>query len=60
MQVIHVIPVEDAIAHDDDGVLCICGPEVEYLIGQHGAHGKVITHHSLDGREMYEAYGTAH
>ena len=23
------------------------------------AHGKVITHHSLDGREMYEAYGTA-
>jgi hypothetical protein len=60
MTVVHVVPVADVIAHDDEGVDCICGPDVEYLIGREGRHGKLITHHSLDGREMYEAYGTAH
>jgi hypothetical protein len=26
----------------------------EWIIGPDGSHGKMITHHSLDGRELYE------
>lgn len=58
MGVVHVLPVDDLIVHDEDGVECVCGVDVEYLIGCCGSWGKVITHHSLDGRELYEVYGT--
>jgi hypothetical protein len=48
---IHSYPVGDLIEHyteDDDG--CACGPDVEYVEGG----GKVVKHHSLDGREAGE------
>jgi hypothetical protein len=32
----------------------ICGAMTEWIIGPDGSHGKMITHHSLDGRELYE------
>jgi hypothetical protein len=52
---LHVIPVGDVIEHDSDGIdICPCGPDSEWIIGQHGAHGKVVVHHSLDGRENWE------
>ena len=45
----HVIPVDDLIAHEDEGDDCPCGPDTKYVEG-----GKVIVHHSLDGREQSE------
>lgn len=49
-----VSPVADLVAHEDgpedfDG--CVCGPSVEVLedVGR-----AVVTHHSLDGRELRE------
>lgn len=50
----HVLPVEDLIEHDIGDETCVCGPTTEWVIGQDGAHGKMITHHSLDGRELNE------
>lgn len=47
----HIIPVNDYIEHDTNNFdQCICGPDVEYL--ENG--NKLIKHHSLDGRELYE------
>jgi hypothetical protein len=43
---IHVLPVNDLIDHEDSGD-CVCGPDTEFTEG-----GAVITHHSLDGREL--------
>lgn len=45
----HVIPVKDLIEHEDVGDECPCGPTVEFVEG-----GKVVVHHSLDGREAHE------
>lgn len=50
MSRIHVLPVNDLIEHEDEGDDCVCGPSFEFVEG-----GLVITHHSLDGRELYEA-----
>lgn len=47
--VLHVLPVNDLIEHEDEGDECVCGPDVTFVEG-----GKVITHHSLDGREGHE------
>jgi hypothetical protein len=52
MSVVHVIPINDLVDHDcDGGVLCdcVCGPDVEFVEG-----GAVVSHHSLDGRELDE------
>lgn len=54
MSVMHIIPCQDHIEHDDEGTDCVCGPDVEWVIGMGGAHGKIVTHHSLDGRELEE------
>lgn len=51
---VHVFPLADLIEHEVDGELCVCGPHTEWLITQDGSTGKVITHHSLDGRELAE------
>lgn len=51
MSPVHVVPVGDVIAHDTSSVdACVCGPDVEY--GDEGF--KLVTHHSLDGREHDE------
>lgn len=49
MSVVHVLPVDDLIEHEDIGDECVCGPDVAFVTG-----GQVVTHHSLDGREEHE------
>ena len=53
-ETVHVLPVNDLIAHEDVGSDCICGPAIEPVFDPDGACGWVITHHSLDGRELSE------
>ena len=50
----HVYPVEDLIEHDTDGGNCICGPEIAPIKREDGSIGFVVTHYSLDGRELKE------
>lgn len=45
----HVIPVDDLRDHCDSKH-CWCGPDVE-----DEEEGRVIVHHSMDGREAYES-----
>jgi hypothetical protein len=47
---IHVEPINDLIEHEDDD--CPCGPDVEAVFRDDGSNGWLITHHSLDGREL--------
>lgn len=54
MTVLHVVPREDLVEHDDESTDCICGPDVERVIGLGGAHGTIVVHHALDGREEHE------
>lgn len=52
MEIVHVTPLNDLIEHEEtDGALCDCpcGPDVNFIEG-----GIVVTHHSLDGRELRE------
>lgn len=53
MAVIHVEPVNDLIQHLDND--CPCGPTPELVASDDGPDGWVIVHHSLDGRERFEA-----
>ncbi|UAW08310.1 hypothetical protein SEA_WHITNEY_63 [Gordonia phage Whitney] len=50
---VHVLPVGDLVAHEESG-LCPCGPRIESCWRDDGAVGRVIIHHSLDGREEGE------
>ena len=52
-EAIHTIPVNDLIEHDCEGD-CICGPEVIPVPRDDGSMGWLISHHSLDGRELRE------
>jgi hypothetical protein len=57
----HVVPTGDLIEHDTGDEPCVCGATTEWVIGPDGGHGKMITHYSLDGRELHERdHGTAH
>lgn len=49
---VHVLPLDDLITHDSD--TCACGPTTEPIKRDDGGIGWVITHHSLDGRELHE------
>jgi hypothetical protein len=53
----HVVPVDDLIEHDSSGdeAGCICGPETVPVERDDGTFGWVVSHHSLDGRELHEA-----
>ena len=51
-QTVHVMPVGDLIEHLDEE--CPCGPVLEPVFDADGACGWLITHHSLDGRELTE------
>jgi len=42
---VHVVPTDDLRAHEVEGVICWCDPEVD--------EGMVV-HNSLDKREKYE------
>ena len=47
-KVIHVLPVDDLIEHERT-TDCVCGP----LLCFYGPR-LIVTHHSLDGRELVE------
>lgn len=53
----HVVPVNDLIEHDSSGdeTDCVCGPEIVPVERDDGTFGWVVSHHSLDGRELHEA-----
>lgn len=51
---VHVFPVFDLIEHEIEGDSCVCGPTVEAVFREDGSNGWLITHHSLDGRELQE------
>jgi hypothetical protein len=48
----HILPVDDVIAHQPDD--CPCGPATEAVPRDDGSFGWLVTHHSLDGRELAE------
>lgn len=49
---VHVYPVNDLIEHLTDGDDCPCAPETEAVMLEDGSNGWLISHHSLDGREL--------
>lgn len=50
-ETVHTYPMNDTVhEHDTESDDCLCGPDVEYVEGG----GKVVVHHSLDGREHHE------
>jgi hypothetical protein len=55
MAILHVLPTGDPIEHEGRGLGCPYGPSVEHLIGPTGGAGTLVTHHSLDGRELRES-----
>ncbi|MGW7359455.1 hypothetical protein ACWGI0_23185 [Streptomyces sp. NPDC054802] len=50
---LHVVPVDDLIAHDTtaDGT-CACGPTDTPVKQDDGSIRWLAVHHSLDGREL--------
>lgn len=52
---VHVVPRNDLVEHDDIGIDCICGPRTEHLTANDGCDAWLVTHHSLDGRELRES-----
>ena len=59
-QTVHVYPNNDLIDHDTESGDCPCGPTSEPVFDADGACGWVVTHHSLDGRELNEPPGSLH
>lgn len=51
---VHVFPLDDLIDHDLDGGDCPCGPTDIPVERDDGSFGWVVSHHSLDGRELHE------
>lgn len=55
----HVVPLDDVIVHDFDAS-CPCGPTPGSVPSAVDPSGRVVVHHSLDGREQREPdYGAA-
>jgi hypothetical protein len=53
--IIHVLPVNDLIEHEDVGDACPCGiTAIPVEREEDGSMGWVHKHHSLDGRELRE------
>lgn len=52
--VVHCLPVNDLIEHEEIGDECVCGPVVEPVPRPDGSYGWLISHNSLDGREIKE------
>lgn len=50
---IHKIPMEQFVHAVDEEVSCLCGPEVDYRIGDRVV--PIALHYALDG-EYYESY----
>ena len=54
MSTVHVVPVNDLVEHETDGDDCVCGPDIEAVRRDDGSVGWLVSHHSLDGRELRE------
>ena len=52
-----VVPINDAIDHDEFSEDCPCGPTPEPVKRDDGSMGWVLVHHSLDGREIDDPTG---
>lgn len=50
---VHVLPLNDLIEHHESAC-CVCRPTVEEYQA-----GRLIVHHSADGREYFEPDGPA-
>ena len=60
MTTYHVLPVNDLVEHEaDEGTACVCGPDVEPVECDDGSINWLVSHHSLDGRELHEADAAA-
>lgn len=53
MTTLHVLPRGDLIEHADNDS-CVCGPKVQPVERDDGSVDWLVTHHSLDGRELTE------
>lgn len=51
---VHVVPVDDLVAHDTSGGDCVCGPTTEAVYRADGSNGWLVRHSSLDQREAAE------
>jgi hypothetical protein len=53
---LHVTPIGDLVDHDTSTTEadCVCGPEVRPADQDDGSIGRLLVHHSLDGREQTE------
>lgn len=55
MPIVHVLPIADLIEHEAHADACVCGPRTEFVEDAGGhAVGMLVTHASLDGRELLE------
>lgn len=52
MSTVHVLPINDLIEHEDAGGDCACGPTVEPVFADDGYCGWLVTHHSLEERDV--------
>lgn len=52
MTAVHIYPVDDLIEHDTEGDDCVCGVQVEAVFTIDGSANWLISHNSLDGREL--------
>lgn len=50
---VHSVPLDDEIVHEFTGA-CPCGPTPRATPCADGSEGRIVTHHSLDGRELGE------
>lgn len=50
----HVFPANDLCEHDTSGEDCVCGPDTEPVEREDGSVAWLVSHHSLDGRELSE------
>ncbi|MFZ3592326.1 hypothetical protein [Streptomyces sp. BH104] len=51
---LHVTPLHDQVGHDTSTAEpdCVCGPEGRPAAQEDGSVGRLLVHHSLDGREQ--------
>lgn len=52
--IIHTLPVNDMFDHDENGEVCVCGPEVVKVEREDDTDAFQIIHNSFDGREHSE------
>jgi hypothetical protein len=50
----HVVPIDDLIEHEGEGLDCVCGPELQLVTADDGTVRHLVVHNSLDGREDEE------